>query len=161
MALPEIENTDLFEALRELRKKLATQEMLPPYIILSDKVLFIALFGALQFLTILIIDIIYKYKYLLCKYKLLFWMRLITIIIVTALLYKLFNNAFIVLGESLHATQPEAPTAMGHTYSMWGSGERSLYLYGWCGREVRTCGSPPVQDRYSCASAGKCDSNRC
>lgn len=39
LALPEIENTDLFEALRELRKKLATQEMLPPYIILSDKVL--------------------------------------------------------------------------------------------------------------------------
>lgn len=69
-------------------------------------------------------------------------------------------NAFIVLGESLHATQPEAPTAMGHTYSMWGSGERSLHLYGWRGREVRTCGSPPVQDRYCCASVGKCDSNR-
>ena len=65
-----------------------------------------------------------------------------------------------VLGESLHATQPEAPTAMGHTYSMWGSGERSLHLYGRRGRDVHTCGSPPVQDRYNCASAGKCDSNR-
>lgn len=71
------------------------------------------------------------------------------------------NNAFIVLGESLHGTQPEAPTAMGHTYSMWGSGKRSLHLYGWRCREVRTCGSPPVQDRYSCASTWKCDSNRC
>jgi ATP-dependent DNA helicase RecQ len=37
--LPSIENTDLFEALRQLRKKLADEDMLPPYIVLSDKVL--------------------------------------------------------------------------------------------------------------------------
>lgn len=39
LGLPNIESEELFEALRELRKKLADQEVLPPYIILSDKVL--------------------------------------------------------------------------------------------------------------------------
>lgn len=39
LGLPNTENTDLFQALRELRKKLADEEVLPPYIILSDKVL--------------------------------------------------------------------------------------------------------------------------
>lgn len=37
--LPHTENSDLFEALRELRKRLADEEVLPAYIILSDKVL--------------------------------------------------------------------------------------------------------------------------
>lgn len=37
--LPNTENSDLFEALRELRKRLADEEVLPAYIILSDKVL--------------------------------------------------------------------------------------------------------------------------
>ncbi len=39
LGLPSIENTDLFEALRRLRKQLADEEMLPPYIVLSDRVL--------------------------------------------------------------------------------------------------------------------------
>ena len=39
LGLPNTENTDLFQALRELRKQLADEEVLPPYIILSDKVL--------------------------------------------------------------------------------------------------------------------------
>ncbi|MCI1648101.1 MAG: DNA helicase RecQ [Bacteroides sp.] len=33
------EDTSLFEALRQLRKQLAEQEMIPPYIVMSDKVL--------------------------------------------------------------------------------------------------------------------------
>lgn len=37
--LPNTENEDLFEALRALRKRLADQEALPAYIVLSDKVL--------------------------------------------------------------------------------------------------------------------------
>ncbi|MDE6216770.1 DNA helicase RecQ [Bacteroides sp.] len=37
--LPNTEDEDLFEALRALRKRLADQEALPPYIVLSDKVL--------------------------------------------------------------------------------------------------------------------------
>lgn len=37
--LPNTENEDLFEALRSLRKRLADQEALPAYIVLSDKVL--------------------------------------------------------------------------------------------------------------------------
>lgn len=37
--LPNTENGDLFEALRALRKRLADQEVLPAYIVLSDKVL--------------------------------------------------------------------------------------------------------------------------
>ena len=39
LGLPNTENEDLFEALRELRKRLADEEALPAYIILSDKVL--------------------------------------------------------------------------------------------------------------------------
>lgn len=37
--LPQAERPDLFEALRELRKQLADQEVLPAYIVCSDKVL--------------------------------------------------------------------------------------------------------------------------
>lgn len=37
--LPDTENEDLFDALRSLRKRLADQEALPAYIVLSDKVL--------------------------------------------------------------------------------------------------------------------------
>lgn len=33
------ESTDLFEALRSLRKRLADEEVLPAYLVLSDKVL--------------------------------------------------------------------------------------------------------------------------
>ena len=39
LGLPNTENEDLFEALRELRKRLAAEEALPAYIVLSDKVL--------------------------------------------------------------------------------------------------------------------------
>ncbi len=39
LGLPNTENSDLFEALRELRKRLADEEALPAYIVLSDKVL--------------------------------------------------------------------------------------------------------------------------
>lgn len=39
LGLPNTENEDLFEALRELRKRLADEEALPTYIVLSDKVL--------------------------------------------------------------------------------------------------------------------------
>lgn len=39
LGLPNVESEDLFEALRELRKRLADQEALPAYIVLSDKVL--------------------------------------------------------------------------------------------------------------------------
>lgn len=39
LGLPNTENEDLFEALRELRKRLANEEALPAYIVLSDKVL--------------------------------------------------------------------------------------------------------------------------
>lgn len=39
LGLPNVENDDLFEALRSLRKRLADQEGLPTYIVLSDKVL--------------------------------------------------------------------------------------------------------------------------
>ncbi len=39
MAMPAIENENLFEALRALRKQLAEQEALPAYIVLTDKVL--------------------------------------------------------------------------------------------------------------------------
>lgn len=39
LGLPNTENEDLFEALRELRKRLADEEALPAYIALSDKVL--------------------------------------------------------------------------------------------------------------------------
>ena len=39
LGLPNTENEDLFEALRELRKRLADEETLPAYIVLSDKVL--------------------------------------------------------------------------------------------------------------------------
>lgn len=39
LGLPETEDEDLFDALRSLRKRLADQEALPAYIILSDKVL--------------------------------------------------------------------------------------------------------------------------
>ena len=39
LGLPNTENEDLFEALRELRKRLADEEALPAYIDLSDKVL--------------------------------------------------------------------------------------------------------------------------
>lgn len=39
LGLPNTENEDLFEALRELRKRLADEEALPAYIVLSDKVL--------------------------------------------------------------------------------------------------------------------------
>lgn len=39
LGLPNTENENLFEALRQLRKQLADQEALPAYIILSDKVL--------------------------------------------------------------------------------------------------------------------------
>lgn len=39
LGLPNTEDEDLFEALRALRKRLADQEALPPYIVLSDKVL--------------------------------------------------------------------------------------------------------------------------
>lgn len=39
LGLPDTENEDLFEALRALRKKLADQEGIPAYIVLSDKVL--------------------------------------------------------------------------------------------------------------------------
>ncbi len=39
LGLPDAENGDLFEALRELRKRLADEEALPAYIVLSDKVL--------------------------------------------------------------------------------------------------------------------------
>ena len=38
LGLPNTENEDLFEALRELRKRLADEEALPAYIVLSDKV---------------------------------------------------------------------------------------------------------------------------
>ena len=41
LGLPNTENEDLFEALRELRKRLANEEALPAYIVLSDKVLHI------------------------------------------------------------------------------------------------------------------------
>lgn len=37
--LPETEDKNLFEALRELRKRLANEEVIPAYIVLSDKVL--------------------------------------------------------------------------------------------------------------------------
>lgn len=39
LGLPNTENEDLFEALREVRKRLADEEALPAYIVLSDKVL--------------------------------------------------------------------------------------------------------------------------
>ena len=39
LGLPNTENEDLFEALRELRKRLADEEALPAYIVLSDQVL--------------------------------------------------------------------------------------------------------------------------
>lgn len=39
LGLPDTENRDLFEALRFLRKRLADQEALPAYIVVSDKVL--------------------------------------------------------------------------------------------------------------------------
>ena len=39
LGLPNTENEDIFEALRELRKRLADEEALPAYIVLSDKVL--------------------------------------------------------------------------------------------------------------------------
>ena len=39
LGLPNTESEELFEALRELRKRLASQEALPAYIVLSDKVL--------------------------------------------------------------------------------------------------------------------------
>jgi len=39
LGLPETEDEDLFDALRSLRKRLADQEALPAYIVLSDKVL--------------------------------------------------------------------------------------------------------------------------
>ncbi len=39
LGIPATENKTLFEALRELRKRLADEEVLPAYIILSDKVL--------------------------------------------------------------------------------------------------------------------------
>ena len=39
LGLPNTENEDLFEALRELRKRLADEGALPAYIVLSDKVL--------------------------------------------------------------------------------------------------------------------------
>lgn len=39
LGLPNTENEDLFEALRELRKRLVDEEALPAYIVLSDKVL--------------------------------------------------------------------------------------------------------------------------
>lgn len=39
LGLPNTENEDLFEALRELRERLADEEALPAYIVLSDKVL--------------------------------------------------------------------------------------------------------------------------
>lgn len=39
LGLPNTESEELFEALRELRKRLADQEALPAYIVLSDKVL--------------------------------------------------------------------------------------------------------------------------
>lgn len=39
LGLPNIESGELFEALRELRRRLADQEGLPAYIVLSDKVL--------------------------------------------------------------------------------------------------------------------------
>ncbi len=39
LGLPNTENGELFEALRQLRKRLADQEALPAYIVLSDKVL--------------------------------------------------------------------------------------------------------------------------
>lgn len=39
LGLPNTENAALFEALRELRKRLADEEALPAYIVLSDKVL--------------------------------------------------------------------------------------------------------------------------
>lgn len=39
LGLPNTENEDLFEALQELRKRLANEEALPAYIVLSDKVL--------------------------------------------------------------------------------------------------------------------------
>ena len=39
LGLPNTESGELFEALRTLRKRLADQEALPPYIVLSDKVL--------------------------------------------------------------------------------------------------------------------------
>ena len=39
LGLPNTENEALFEALRKLRKRLADEEALPAYIVLSDKVL--------------------------------------------------------------------------------------------------------------------------
>lgn len=39
LGLPNVESEELFEALRILRKRLADQEALPAYIVLSDKVL--------------------------------------------------------------------------------------------------------------------------
>jgi len=39
LGLPNTESGELFEALRTLRKRLADQEALPAYIVLSDKVL--------------------------------------------------------------------------------------------------------------------------
>lgn len=39
LGLPNTESEELFEALRQLRKRLADQEVLPAYIVLSDKVL--------------------------------------------------------------------------------------------------------------------------
>ena len=39
LGLPNTESEELFEALRALRKRLADQEALPAYIVLSDKVL--------------------------------------------------------------------------------------------------------------------------
>ena len=39
LGLPHTESEELFEALRQLRKRLADQEALPAYIVLSDKVL--------------------------------------------------------------------------------------------------------------------------
>ena len=39
LGLPNAESGELFEAMRALRKRLADQEALPAYIVLSDKVL--------------------------------------------------------------------------------------------------------------------------
>lgn len=39
LGLPPTESKDLFEALRSLRKQLADQDAIPPYIVLSDKIL--------------------------------------------------------------------------------------------------------------------------
>ncbi|MBP6065346.1 MAG: DNA helicase RecQ [Bacteroides sp.] len=39
LGLPSVESADLFQAMRELRMQLAEQDQIPPYIVLSDKVL--------------------------------------------------------------------------------------------------------------------------